>query len=71
MKENGVLLLIERVLPTRIAQSSVTACVALNDLNMLVTSGGHERTEAEFRALFAAAGFRLTNIGLRRRWASV
>lgn len=62
MKENGVLLLIERVLPTRIAQSSATQAVTLNDLNMLVTSGGHERTEAEFRALFAAAGFRLTNI---------
>lgn len=62
MEENGTLLLIERVLPARIAQSSAAQAVTLNDLNMLVTSGGRERTEAEFRALFAAAGFRLTNI---------
>ena len=29
------------------------------DLQMLVLLGGQERTEAEFRELFAAAGFRL------------
>lgn len=62
MEEKGALLLVERVLPARTSQSSATQAVTLNDLNMLVTSGGHERTEAEFRALFSAAGFRLTNI---------
>lgn len=62
MEENGTLLLIERILPARTAQSIATQAITLNDLNMLVTSGGHERTAAEFRALFAAAGFRLTNI---------
>ena len=30
------------------------------DLNMLVLLTGHERTEAEYRDLYAAAGFRLT-----------
>ena len=30
------------------------------DVNMLVNAGGRERTEAEYRALFAAAGFALT-----------
>jgi hypothetical protein len=35
----------------------------LIDLNMLVmTSGGRERTEAEYRALFEKAGFKLTRI---------
>lgn len=32
------------------------------DLTMLVITGGRERTEAEYRALLAAAGFRLTRI---------
>jgi hypothetical protein len=32
------------------------------DVNMLVNPGGRERTEAEYRALFAAAGLELTRI---------
>ena len=32
------------------------------DLNMLVLLTGHERTEAEYRDLYTAAGFRLTRI---------
>lgn len=39
-------------------RSSVEA--RLFDVNMLVVVGGRERTEAEHRALFQAAGFRLT-----------
>lgn len=34
----------------------------LMDLNMLVMTGGSERTEAEFRALLATAGFELTAV---------
>ena len=34
----------------------------LLDLNMLVIPGGLERTEAEYRELFAAAGYRLSRI---------
>jgi hypothetical protein len=34
----------------------------LLDLAMLVLPGGLERTEAEYRALYAAAGFRLTRV---------
>lgn len=40
MAEEGTLLLIERVLPARISQSGAAQAVTLNDLNMLVTSGG-------------------------------
>jgi hypothetical protein len=32
------------------------------DLNMLVMTGGRERTEAEFRQLYESAGFRLTRV---------
>ncbi|XYH97519.1 hypothetical protein ACMHYB_58825 [Sorangium sp. So ce1128] len=34
----------------------------LLDLEMLIACGDRERTEAEFRALLAAAGFRLTRV---------
>jgi hypothetical protein len=34
----------------------------LLDLQMMVTFGGRERTEAEYRRLFAAHGFRLTRV---------
>ncbi|MBJ7593712.1 MAG: methyltransferase, partial [Candidatus Dormibacteraeota bacterium] len=33
-----------------------------SDLNMLVAPGGQERTREEYAALFAAAGFRLTEV---------
>ena len=62
MVPNGTLLLVERVLPAQVSPTGAAQAVVLNDLNMLVTGGGYERTEAEFRALFSAAGFRLTRI---------
>jgi hypothetical protein len=31
-------------------------------MNMLVSTGGRQRSEEEFRALYQAAGFRLTRI---------
>jgi SAM-dependent methyltransferase len=35
---------------------------AVSDLNMLVLTGGRERTEAEYRSLLGRAGFRLTRV---------
>jgi hypothetical protein len=35
---------------------------AFGDLNLLLAFGGHMRSEGEFRALFAATGFAVTNI---------
>ena len=32
------------------------------DLNMMVMTGGRERTEAEFKSLLAASGFELTRV---------
>jgi hypothetical protein len=60
MQGQGKLLLVERVMPEQAAQAPQ---VVLADLEMLVmTPGGRARTEAEFRGLFAAAGFKPTNI---------
>jgi hypothetical protein len=54
------LLLIERVLPETIGPEALDDLLA--DLEMLVSPGGQERTEAEYRALLDKAGFRLERI---------
>jgi predicted O-methyltransferase YrrM len=54
----GTLLVVEEVIPPGDAPSTGK----LSDLNMLVGPGGQERTEAEYRALYTAAGFELTRI---------
>jgi hypothetical protein len=56
------LLLVESVYPERIDQSIAARGAALNDVNMLVCTGGRQRSETEFRELFRAAGFELTRI---------
>jgi orsellinic acid C2-O-methyltransferase len=56
------LLLVEGVYPAYIDQSDSSRGAASNDVNMLVCTGGRQRSEADFRALFAATGFRLTRI---------
>ena len=58
MAPEGKLLLVEEVIPP----GDAPAYGKLSDLNMLVGPGGRERTEAEYRALYAAAGFRLTRV---------
>jgi hypothetical protein len=58
MAENGKLLLIEAVIPP----GNAPFFHNFLDLTMLVVTGGRERTGAEYRALLAAAGFRLTQI---------
>jgi hypothetical protein len=52
------LLLVEHVLP----EGDGASFGKLLDLHMMVLLGGRERTEAEYRRLFAAHGFRLTCI---------
>ncbi|HAA26488.1 MAG TPA: methyltransferase [Cyanobacteria bacterium UBA8553] len=58
MSDNGRLLLIEQVISPR----SELPFAQLMDLNMLVTMGGRERTQQEYRSLLQAAGFQLTRI---------
>lgn len=58
LPENGNLILIEAVVPT----TSEPHFSKFIDLNMLVMTGGRERTEEEFRQLYDASGFQLTRI---------
>jgi hypothetical protein len=58
----GRLLIVEGVYPPRIEPSEEGRGAASNDVNMLVCTGGRQRSEDEFRALLKSAGFRLTRI---------
>ncbi len=62
MQDNGRLLIVEGVYPRRIDQSVDSRGAAANDVNMLVNTGGRQRSEAEFHSLYEAAGFTLTRI---------
>ena len=62
MKPDARLLVAEGVYPPRIDTSLPSRGAAANDVNMLVNTGGRQRSEAEFHALYQAAGFRLTRI---------
>jgi hypothetical protein len=62
MGPKGRLLIIEGVYPERIDASSESQGAAANDVNMLVCTGGRQRSEAEFHALYAAAGLTLTRM---------
>lgn len=58
LPENGKLILVEAVVPP----GDEMHFAKFIDLNMLVMTGGRERTEEEFQQLYEAAGFRLTRI---------
>ena len=62
MPPRGTLLLIEGVYPPHVRHSLTARAAAANDVNMMVNTGGRQRSEAEFRALYDAAGFELTRI---------
>jgi hypothetical protein len=62
MGPEAKLLIVEGVYPPRIDNSPESRGAAANDVNMLVCTGGRQRSEAEFRELYAAAGFHLTRI---------
>jgi SAM-dependent methyltransferase len=62
MGPNARLLIVEGVYPRRIDQSLESRGAAANDINMLVNTGGRQRSEAEFRSLYEAAGIKLTRI---------
>jgi hypothetical protein len=54
----GRLLVVEEVVPP----GDTPAFVKLTDIGMMVLTGGRERTEVEYRALFAGAGFELVRV---------
>lgn len=55
MPPGGRVLIIERLIPD---DPAAAVPVLVSDLNMLVLTGGLERTNAEYHALLTAAGFR-------------
>jgi len=57
-RKNGKLLVVDSVIP----QTPEPHFGKLLDLEMLLMPGGRERTEPEFRTLFAKAGFEITRI---------
>ncbi len=62
MARGGKVLIAEGVFPARIDQSDVSRGTAANDVNMLVCTGGCQRSEPEFRRIYDSAGFKLTRI---------
>ena len=58
MTRNSRVLLVDMVVP----ENGGNCFSKLLDLNMLVMTGGRERTEPEFRTLLDASGYRLTKI---------
>lgn len=60
--KDGRVLILEGVYPAHVDASLQSRGAAANDVNMLVCTGGRQRSEAEFRALYDASGFRLTRI---------
>ena len=62
MSLRTTLLLVERALPATLDHSANVQVSVQGDLNMLLRTGGRERTDAEYEALLAAAGFALERI---------
>jgi O-methyltransferase domain/Dimerisation domain len=62
MSASAKLLIVEGVYPQSIDQSEASRGAAANDVNMLVCTGGRQRSEPEFQSLYAAAGLRLSRI---------
>ena len=62
MPAHGTLFLVEPVLTDDPGELPHQRMPLMSDLNMLVCTGGRERTEAEFAALLTAAGLRLADV---------
>jgi orsellinic acid C2-O-methyltransferase len=60
MRSDARLLILERMLPERATPAAVQPLLV--DILMLVTTGGRERTEREFRSLLAAADLELLSV---------
>jgi hypothetical protein len=65
------LLIIEIVMPNHFSSSFMAYPMAMTDLQMLVMTGGHERTEPEFRKVLDSAGYDLKRIVQLRAMDSI
>ena len=59
---DGAVLVMERIAPERVGSSPADHVTIRGDILMLTAAGGQERTEAEYRALFAKAGLQVQRI---------
>jgi hypothetical protein len=59
---HGKLLVVERVVSDRLVPTPAMREATLADLNMLILTGGCERTESEYGELLATAGFGLERV---------
>jgi hypothetical protein len=64
MADRGKVLIVQQVLPAEFTDDTRETLFegAMSDLNMMVMVNGHERTEAEYRALLEAAGLHITRV---------
>jgi hypothetical protein len=62
MADGAKVLIVEPVLPATVEPSFTRLGVIMSDLNMLLNTGGRERTETEFASLLEAAGLRLAGV---------
>ncbi|MDN5919612.1 MAG: acetylserotonin O-methyltransferase [Pseudonocardia sp.] len=60
--DDGALFVVEPVLPREPGELADRQITLMSDLNMLVCTGGKERTSDEFAALFTASGFTLESV---------
>jgi ubiquinone/menaquinone biosynthesis C-methylase UbiE len=62
MTPSARLVIVERVMPARVEPCPSHRGIVWSDLSMMVGFGGRERTEADFRRLLAATGFKLSKV---------
>lgn len=62
MAREATLLIVERIAPQRYGNSPRDQGIARSDLNMLVGTGGRERTDEQYRELLGAAGLRMARL---------
>ena len=73
MRPGGRVLIVQLLMPEQGDNAAREQLfeAAVSDLNMLVLTGGRERTEGEYRALLARAGFRLSRVVQTRALVSL
>lgn len=62
MQKGKSVLLIERIMPSKIEKSSALEYACLSDLNVMVMNGGLERRVDEYRNLLNVSGFKLEKV---------
>jgi hypothetical protein len=62
MTKTATVLVVERMLPDPVEPTLDAQALCISDLHMMIMNGGRERSEAEYQALYARAGFTLTHV---------